>query len=64
MNDELLDALYAIPPGDLDYSEWLQIGMALKYEGYDWRDWDNWSKQDRDRYEEGVCEEKWWTFCD
>lgn len=61
-DDELLDALYAIDPADLDYLEWLQVGMALHYEGYDWRVWDEWSRQDSNRYNPGECEEKWSTF--
>ena len=57
----LLEILSHIPPSDLNYDEWLQVGMALKHEGYTVTDWDAWSKADS-RYEAGACEKKWRTF--
>ena len=30
----LLEILSHIPPSDLTYDEWTQVGMALKQEGY------------------------------
>ena len=57
----LLEILSHIPPSDLTYDEWTQVGMALKHEGYTVADWDEWSKADS-RYEAGVCEKKWRTF--
>lgn len=57
----LLEILSHIPPSDLTYDEWTQVGMALKHEGYSVADWDEWSKADS-RYEAGVCEKKWRTF--
>lgn len=62
--DELIQALYAIDAEDLDYDEWLHVGMALHAAGYDCRDWDDWSSKDYDRYHDGECEEKWHTFTD
>lgn len=62
MEDEILDALYAIDPSDCDYDEWLRVGMALESAGYDWDVWDEWSKKDRARYKRGECERKWATF--
>lgn len=50
-----------IPVADLSYDEWLQVGMALKTEGYSCADWDTWSMADS-RYKAGVCERKWKTF--
>ena len=57
----LLEILEHIPPSDLSYDEWTQVGMALKHEGYTAADWDAWSRADS-RYEAGVCEKKWRTF--
>lgn len=58
----LLDALAAIDPATLDYQEWASCGMALHESGYDWADWDEWSRRDPNRYHEGECERKWRTF--
>lgn len=57
----LLEVLQRIPPSDLDYHEWLTVGMALKHEGYTLADWDSWSMNDS-RYESGVCQSKWESF--
>lgn len=59
---DLLNALYAINPVDLDYSDWLRVGIALKNEGCTAADWDEWSKLDEERYHPGECETKWDTF--
>ena len=32
-----------IDPAGCDYQEWCNVGMALKYEGYDVSVWDRWS---------------------
>jgi len=56
-----LEILSHIPPSDLTYDEWTNVGMALKHEGFTVSDWDEWSKADS-RYEAGVCEKKWRTF--
>ena len=61
MDTRLLDALRAIPPAELDYSQWVSVGMALKAEGFDWPVWDEWSRNDT-RYHEGDCEKKWRSF--
>lgn len=58
---ELLEVLKHIPPSELDYQEWLNVGMALKHEGYSVSDWDSWSRADS-RYQSGVCQSKWETF--
>ena len=58
----LLECLKYINPTYLDYQEWINIGMALKHEGYSVNDWDNWSKQDSPRYHAGECEQKWESF--
>ena len=59
--DRLLEALEAIPPSSLDYQDWLNVGMALKHEGFTCGVWDDWSRPDP-RYKEGICWKKWDTF--
>lgn len=59
--DLVLEALKYINPSDLTYTEWVQIGMALKEEGYPCSAWDEWSRNDR-RYKEGECYSKWDSF--
>lgn len=60
---DLLEVINSIDPASLDYSEWVQIGMALKYEGYTASDWDDWSKNDP-RHKAGECFTKWASFGD
>ncbi len=43
----LLDPLSSINPGSLSYTEWVNVGMALKYEGYSVSDWESWSRNDQ-----------------
>ena len=57
----VLSALQQIDVAALSYQEWINVGMALKSEGYDWRTWDDWSRGDS-RYHPGECERKWHTF--
>lgn len=59
---DLLEILDHIDPAALDYQEWVNVGMALKDEGYTRKDWDNWSKGDPARYHAGDCEKKWQSF--
>lgn len=59
VKDGVLDALN---PADLDYEEWVQVGMGLKASGYTVQDWDDWSRQDPARYHDGECEKKWNSF--
>lgn len=51
-----------INPADLDYQEWVNVGMALKHEGYSVSVWSNWSAADSKRYHPGECEKKWNSF--
>ena len=60
MKDDILDALDFIPVSSCNYTEWIEVGMALKHEGYDCSVWDNWSKND-DRYHD-ECYRKWESF--
>ena len=59
---DLLNLLNYIPPSELDYQEWVNVGMALKYEGYTAADWDDWSRKDAARYHTGECFRKWGSF--
>lgn len=58
----LLKILEYINPADLDYQDWVNIGMALKHEGYSAADWDEWSRRDISRYHAGECARKWESF--
>ena len=60
MKEDILDALDFIPVSSCNYTEWIEVGMALKHEGYDCSVWDNWSKND-DRYHD-ECYRKWESF--
>ena len=61
MTDNILDALEHLDAADCDYEEWLEVGIALKTEGYSVDTWDSWSRSDS-RYREGECERKWAGF--
>lgn len=58
----LSDLLAHIDPALLTYQEWVNVGMALKDEGYSAQDWDVWSSRDGARYHAGECEKKWAGF--
>lgn len=58
----LLELIEYINPADLNYQDWVNVGMALKHEGYSASDWDRWSRRDVSRYHSGECERKWETF--
>lgn len=61
MSGDLLEILKYIPPSDCSYQEWVNVGMALKHEGYTADDWDRWSRADS-RYHTGECQIKWSSF--
>lgn len=61
-NTDLKELLDYIDPASLNYQEWVNVGMALKYEGYTAADWDAWSMQDSGRYHKNECFKKWDTF--
>ena len=58
----LVELLDYIDPATLNYQEWLNVGFALKHEGYSIDDWDNWSRRDMARYHDGETEKKWEKF--
>lgn len=53
---KVLDALSSIDPSICNYSQWTEVGMALKEEGLSVSDWDSWSRKDAARYHAGECE--------
>ncbi len=59
---DLLELLPYIPPAELDYQSWINVGMALKEAGYAVQDWEKWSSNDPVRYHPGECERKWESF--
>lgn len=63
MGNEINIAEYLehIPCSSLDYQQWVNVGMALKLEGYPCSLWESWSRQDS-RFKDGECEKKWRTF--
>lgn len=60
-NENISEILSYINPATLSYQEWVNVGMALKDEGFPCDVWDNWSKNDS-RYNPGECERKWGSF--
>lgn len=58
---DLLEIIEHIEPAGLDYQEWINVGMALKHEGYPLDAWDRWSMNDS-RYHKGECKKKWDSF--
>lgn len=59
---DLTALLDYVDPTMLDYSSWIAVGMALKYEGLTASDWDDWSSRDSARYRSGECFKKWSGF--
>ena len=58
---DLRELLPYINPAACDYQKWIDVGMALKLEGYSVNVWDEWSRNDH-RYHPGECFKKWNTF--
>lgn len=59
---ELIEIIQHIDPTLLSYQEWVNVGMALKHEGYTPEDWEVWSSRDTRRYHFGECTKKWESF--
>ncbi|MDT2641194.1 AAA family ATPase [Enterococcus dongliensis] len=57
----LTELLQYVDPSALSYQEWVNVGMALKHEGYTAADWDQWSQNDS-RYRSGETFKKWSSF--
>lgn len=60
-NRNLLSALKFLNVASMTRGEWIQVGMALKEEGYPCSIWDDWSRNDS-RYHAGECERQWKSF--
>lgn len=58
----LIELLEYIDPSSLEYQDWVNVGMALKEDGYTASDWDEWSRRDLKRYHANECFKKWDTF--
>jgi hypothetical protein len=53
--------LEVIPVADLSRDEWINVGMALKNNGNDCAEWEQWSRPDN-RFKTGECEKLWQGF--
>ena len=58
---DLIALLDYVDPSMCNYQEWVNVGMALKEEGYTASDWDSWSRGDS-RYKPMECFKKWTSF--
>lgn len=58
----MISLLNYINPAGLNYQEWLNVGMALHYEGIPADVWEQWSRRDGKRYHSGECSRKWEGF--
>lgn len=61
-NIDLEPLLDYIDPANLNYNDWLMVGMALKEAGYTASVWDSWSQRDPAKYRRGECFKKWAGF--
>lgn len=59
---DIEQALEYIDCSTLSYTEWIQVGMAIKEAGMGCDVWDRWSAQDSGRYHTGDCEQHWKSF--
>ena len=59
---DIEQALQYIDCSALSYSEWTQVGMAIKEAGLTCDVWDAWSATDGTRYHHGECDRKWGSF--
>ena len=50
---DLLEVLNNLEPSSCSYQEWVNVGMALKEEGYHASDCEAWSSRDTGRYHQG-----------
>ena len=58
---DLRELLPYIDPAELNYQDWLNVGLALHHEDYPCDVWDEWSRNDS-RYHPGECASKWAGF--
>lgn len=55
-------ALWAIPCAGMENGKWVRVGMAWKAAGGDLAEWDEWSRQDGVKFQEGECARRWKSF--
>lgn len=60
--EEARAALRAIPCAGMENDEWVRVGMAWKAAGGDLAEWDEWSRQDAEKFQEGECARRWKSF--
>lgn len=60
--EEARAALRAIPCAGMENDEWVRVGMAWKAAGGDLAEWDEWSRQDAAKFQEGECARRWKSF--
>ena len=59
--DRALNMIALIPVADLSREDWINVGMALKNNGNNVSDWEQWSRND-ERYHKDECEKLWQGF--
>lgn len=59
---DIEQALQYIDCSTLNYTEWIQVGMAIKEAGMGCEVWDAWSALDGGRYHPGDCDKHWSSF--
>ena len=62
----LTEIIEYIDPGSLSYQDWVNVGMALKLEGYPVSVWDQWSQKDFGEVEKFfrfLLSGNWWDYC-
>lgn len=59
--DAEVQRMLAFLDPDMEYGDWLKVGMALHADGHSLNVWDKWSRGGT-KYEEGVCNDKWLSF--
>jgi len=62
--EEAFKLLELIDPSQLNYEDWLNVGMGLESVGCTATDWENWSARDNRKgsYKVGECTRKWASF--
>jgi hypothetical protein len=63
---QVIDYLKALAPADMAYESWIKVGAALHHQfagsNRGLEVWDQWSRQDAARYDQGVMAAKWRSF--
>lgn len=60
---DINEVLNALDPCDIQYQDFIIVGMALKDAGYPFSMWEDWARRDTERYKgNGNMERKWEGF--